>query len=50
MNVKYGEIKNWEEIEKLHSLTSKFSIGVKSSTPTYGVYAELGKHPLVLCR
>ena len=40
--------KEWEEIEKLHRLTCKVSIGVESSTPNDGVYAELGRHRLVL--
>ena len=37
---------DWDTIEKLHLFICKFSLGVKESTPTDGVYAELGRYPL----
>ena len=40
----------WEEIEKLHLFTCKYALGVKKSTPNDGVYAELGRVPLLLIR
>ena len=38
------------EIEKLHFLTCKQALGVKESTPNDGVYAELGRVPLLVTR
>ena len=40
----------WIELEKLHLFLCKFALGVKSSTPNDGIYAELGRYPLQLGR
>ena len=37
---------DWAEIERLHLWFCKFALGVKTSTPTDGIYAELGRCPL----
>ena len=36
-----------EEIEKNHLIICKFALGVKKSTPNDGIYAELGRTPLL---
>ena len=41
---------DWDIIEKLHLFICKFSLGVKASAPTDGVYAELGRYPLKILR
>ena len=41
---------SWDEIEKLHLFICKYALGVKSSTPNDGVYAELGRYPLSIFR
>ena len=41
---------DWDIIKKLHLFICKFSLGVKASTPTDGVYAELGRYPLKILR
>ena len=38
------------ELEKLHLFLCKFALGVKSSTPNDGIYAELSRYPLQLGR
>ena len=42
--------KEWTELEKLHLSACKYIIGVSHSTPTDGIYAELGRHPLHISR
>ena len=37
---------SWDKIEKLHLFICKYALGVKSSMPNDGVYAELGRYPL----
>ena len=39
---------DWYELEKLHLLACKYTLGVNLSTPTSGIYAELGRHPLYI--
>ena len=34
------------ELEKLHLMACEYSLGVSQSIPTYGIYAELGRHPI----
>ena len=41
---------DWDITEKLHLFICKFSLGVKASTPTDGVYAELRRYPLKILR
>ena len=41
---------DWVEIERIHLFICKLSVGVKSSTPNDGIYAELGRYPLLICR
>ena len=41
---------DWDVIEKLHLFSCKFSLDVKASTPTDGVYVELGRYPLKILR
>ena len=36
----------WNELENLHLQACKYTLGVHQSTPTDGVYAELGRYPL----
>ena len=40
----------WEEIEKIHLTICKYALGVKKSTPNDGIYAELGRTPLLTLR
>ena len=40
--------KEWSVIEKLHLMACKYILGVNQSTPTTGIYAELGRHPIQL--
>ena len=40
----------WIELEKLHLSACKYILGVSHSTPTNGIYAELGRHPLQISR
>ena len=40
----------WEEIEKIHLFLCKFVLNVKKSTLSDGVYAELGRIPLLVIR
>ena len=42
--------KEWIELEKLHLSACKYILGVSQSTPTNGIYAELGRHPLQISR
>ena len=42
--------RHWEEIEKLHLFIRKYALGVKRSTPSDAIYAELGRFPLLLIR
>ena len=42
--------KDWTELEKLHLSACKYILGVSHSTPTDGIYAELGRHPLHISR
>ena len=42
--------KEWIELEKLHLSAYKYILGVSHSTPTNGIYAELGRHPLQISR
>ena len=42
--------KEWTELEKLHLSACKYILGVSHSTPTDGLYAELGRHPLHISR
>ena len=37
-------------LEKLHLLACKYVLGVPQSTPTDGIYAELGSHPIFIQR
>ena len=37
-------------MEKLHLFICKYALGVKKSTPNDGVYAELGRMPLLITR
>ena len=50
----YGEEiwggKVWTELEKLHLSACKYILGVSHSTPTDGLYAELGRHTLHISR
>ena len=41
---------SWDAIERLHLFICKYAAGVKSSTPNDGVYAELGRVPLLVQR
>ena len=41
---------NWDEIERIHLYFWKLTLGVKPSTPTDGIYAELGRYPLKIFR
>ena len=41
---------DWVEIERIHLFIYKLSVGVKSSIPNDGIYAELGRYPLLICR
>ena len=36
----------WNELENLHLQACKYTLGVHQSTPTDGVYSELGRYPL----
>ena len=38
--------RRWDEIEKIHLFMCKYALGVKKSTPSDGIYAELGCVPL----
>ena len=40
----------WEQIEKIHLMLCKYAIVVKKSTPNDGIYAELGRTPLLIIR
>ena len=40
--------KEWSVIEKLHLMAYKYILGVNQSTPTIGIYAELGRHSIQL--
>ena len=42
--------KEWTELEKLHLSACKYILGVSHSTPTDGLYVELGRHPLHISR
>ena len=39
---------DWYELEKLHLFACKYILGVNLSTPTSGVFAELGRYPLYI--
>ena len=39
-----------DEIERIHLYFCKLTLGVKPSTPTDGIYAELGRYPLKIFR
>ena len=41
---------DWDVLEKVHLWTCKYELGVKQTTPTIGMYAELGRHPLLINR
>ena len=41
---------NWDETERIHLYFCKLTLGVKPSTPTDGIYAELGRYPLTIFR
>ena len=41
---------SWDAIERLHFFICKHALGVKSSAPNDGVYAELGRVPLLVKR
>ena len=40
----------WEQIEKIHLMLCKYAMVVKKSTPNDGIYAELGRTPLLIIR
>ena len=40
----------WHQIEKLHLLAYKYTLGVNNWTPTDGVHAELWRYPLHIDR
>ena len=40
----------WYELEKIHLYACKFTLGVKQSTTTDSIYAEMGRYPLFTCR
>ena len=40
----------WNELENLHLQACKYTLGVHQSTPTDGVYSELGRYPLYVYR
>ena len=40
----------WSALEKLHLLGCKYILGVPQSTPTDGIYDELGRHPIFIQR
>ena len=42
--------KDWIELEKLHLSACKCILGVSHLTPSDGIYAELGRHPLQISR
>ena len=42
--------KDRTELDKLHLAACKYILGVSHSTPTDGIYAELGRHPLHMSR
>ena len=48
--MKFGEITAGTQIERLHLFICKYALGVKSSAPNDGVYAELGRVPLLVKR
>ena len=41
---------SWDASERLHLFICKYALGVKSSTSNDGVYAELGRVPLLVKR
>ena len=41
---------DWVEIERIHLFICKLSVGVKRSTPNDGIFAEIGRYPLLICR
>ena len=42
--------RRWDDIEKIHLFICKYALGVKKSTPSDGIYAELGRVPLSVTR
>ena len=42
--------KVWTELDKLHLAARKYILGVSHSTPTDGIYAELGRQSLHISR
>ena len=46
----YADDQNWDEIERIHLYFCKLTLGIKPSTPTDGIYAELGRYPLKIFR
>ena len=41
---------NWDEIERVHLYFCKLTLGVKPSTPTDRIFADLGRYPLKIFR
>ena len=43
----WGE-NEWLTLETLHLLACIYILGVPQSTPTNGIHAELGRHPIFI--